>query len=69
MKRQEGKDIEIEEPQKNKRVNDEETVEFIKTLKGSAYYVVDQLKKLLAKSLYCHCYYRRKGIERHDLKF
>lgn len=43
------KEVLAEELQKKKRVNEEETAEFIKTLKMSEYSVMEQLKKLPAQ--------------------
>lgn len=48
-KKRKGNGRAIEEPQTMKKVNDEETMEFIKTLKRNEYLVVAQLKKLPAQ--------------------
>lgn len=58
------KGINIEVPQKKKRVSDEETMEFIKTLKIRQCSIVDKLKYYPPHSLYSRCYYHRKGIDR-----
>lgn len=43
--------VATEEPQNKKKSHDEEMVKLIKTLKRDKYPVVEQLKKLFAKSL------------------
>lgn len=47
-KGKEGKDVLAEEPQIKKWVNEDESMEFIKTLKRSEYSIFEQLKKLPA---------------------
>lgn len=43
-RKRKGKDVMAEDPQRMKRVSEEESVEFIKTLKRSKYSIVEQLK-------------------------
>lgn len=63
MRKRKGKDIVVDELPKKKKVIDEETLEYVKTLKRSDYFVVEKLKKLPAQiSILSYCY-RRKGIE------
>lgn len=57
MKEKEKDDIVIEEPQKKKKVNDEEKLKFIKTLKRSEYSIIEQIKNLHA--LTCRYNYHR----------